>query len=243
VGKVSGGDPKTEADGRALERSLSEMKRSGSAILVVGAVPHDAYVRVSRQMLGAGGESRRRVLVVPQGERERVGERLRDTGSLDPSYARVLAATADTRNGAAAASGGAATSPTGPPVERVEASPAALGAATTTAIEALEEAAGGLAPAELRVGVDVVPTLLSEHGREAAFGFLHVLANQVRHHDGMGHVRLPRERSAEVVRTLAPLFDALLELRVNGVGLEQRWHLTEEGLVSDWLPVGPPGDG
>ncbi|MFD1633816.1 hypothetical protein ACFSBJ_08730 [Haloplanus ruber] len=46
--------------------------------------------------------------------------------------------------------------------------------------------------------------------------------------------------SAEVVRLFQPLFDATVELRVDGGDLDQRWHFRDRNLTSDWLPVGKP---
>ena len=215
-----------------FEAALSALKRRGSAPLVVGTVPPEAYRRASRRMLGdpAAGP-RRRLLVVPESARESAVERLRATGRTDPSHAQVLTCNGTTRGVTAATSGD-----DGPPVRHVEGSLREVGSAVTAAIERFDAAAAGLDPGELRVGVDPLGAL-DGYDTRAAFGFLHVLTKQVRRSSGMGHVRLARDPDASAVRTLAPLFDATVELRVDGYRLEQRWHLHDEGIVSDWLPV------
>lgn len=225
-----------------LEDALAELKRNGSASLVVGNVPQESYVRVSQRMLGDAGNDhlRRRLLVVPDSDREAAVDRLRDTGPLDGAHARVV-----TCNGSSRSARVATTAPRagGPSIRRVDGSIADLGVAITQGIHRFEDAAGGLAPGELRVGLDPLPSLLSSSDTASAFGFLHVLTEQIRSAGGMGHVRLPRARDAEIVRTLEPLFDAVLELRLDGYNLEQRWHLPEYDLVSDWLPVAELPDG
>lgn len=220
----------------ALDEALSELKRSGSASLVVGPVPDESYVRVSRRMLGTDGSDRprRRLLVVPDPERESAVRRLRETGPLDRTHAAVVACDGTARGAAAAAPGDHGDRP---PVRRIDGGLDDLGVAITDAIERFGAATGELEPAELRVGVDPLPNRLGSYDTPEAFAFLHAFTRQVRRAGGMGHVRLPRARDDDAVRTLAPLFDALLELRLDGCRLEQRWHLRDGDLVSDWIGV------
>ena len=57
----------------------------------------------------------------------------------------------------------------------------------------------------------------------------------------MGHVRLSRPLGAESVRLLAPLFDAIIELRLDGTEAVHRWHFRDAEVTSEWLPI--DGDG
>ncbi|WP_424020091.1 DUF7504 family protein [Haloplanus ruber] len=82
--------------------------------------------------------------------------------------------------------------------------------------------------------------MLTTYGRETAFRLVHAVVAQSRSAAGLTHVRLPRDVSAEVVRLFQPLFDATVELRVDGGDLDQRWHFRDRNLTSDWLPVGKP---
>mgnify|MGYP000618490539 CR=1 FL=1 len=123
-----------------------------------------------------------------------------------------------------------------PAIRHVDGTLSDLGVAITESIERFEAVAGSFDPAELRIGVDPL-SALDGYDTRSAFGFLHVLGQQVRDAKGMAHVRLAREYDTREVRTLAPLFDAVVELRLDGYRLEQRWHLLDEGIVSDWLPV------
>lgn len=226
-------------DDPAFADALAALKRRGSVSLVVGTVPPEAYRRVSERMLGdpSTGVERRRLLVVPDAERESALARLRATGRTDPSHARVV--TADGAARSVAASGGGRPTPV---VDRVDGSLGDVGCAVTDAVERFEAVSGGLAPAELRVGVDAFDAL-DGGDPEAAFAFLHVLGRQVRDADAMAHVRLARPYDSRTVRTLAPLCDAVVELRLDGYRLEQRWHLRDEDVVSDWLPVDEPAGG
>jgi hypothetical protein len=225
---------KGERDEREFEDALADLKRRGSTTLVVGSVPTEAYHEVSRRMLGdqtSDGE-RRRLLVVPDSDREAAIGRLRGAGPTDPAHARIVTCNGTSRS--AVASGGPNAEV--PAIRHVDGTLADLGVAITESIERFEAVAGELEPAELRVGVDPL-SALDGYDTRSAFGFLHVLGQQVRAASGMAHVRLAREYDSPEVRTLAPLFDAVVELRLDSYRLEQRWHLADDGIVSDWLPV------
>lgn len=229
----------------SFAHALAELKERGSALLVVGTVPDEMYAAASRQMLGDPGaeRSRRRLLVYSQPDRERAVERLRTTGPIEPEYARLIACTASARSTSAASppATGSAPGPDRPalPKEHVVGdSLSDLGVAISDTIEQFDATARGLEPAELRLAFDCLPTLLSRHDTETVFRFLHILATEVRSVDGIAHVHLPRERSDDVVRTMVPLFDAVVELAVDDGALRQRWDFRDRSLISDWLPVG-----
>lgn len=123
-------------------------------------------------------------------------------------------------------------------VALVDGSVTDLGVAISHAIGQLASVAGGLEPGELRVAFDCVAPLLSRYDEETVFRFLHLLANEIRAVDGMGHVRLPGPADAPTARLLAPLFDAVVELRADESGPQQRWHFRDADVTSRWLPVG-----
>ncbi|MFB6092742.1 MAG: hypothetical protein ABEK02_07010 [Haloquadratum sp.] len=122
-------------------------------------------------------------------------------------------------------------------ISAVEGSIADLGLEVSAAIDRFDAVAGGLAPAELRVAFDCVTSLLSEYDEATVFRFLHVLATQIRTVDGMGHVRLPKPLDSQTVRLLSPIFDAVVELRLDGSDPQQRWHFRDSGIASEWLPI------
>lgn len=225
----------TGSDGEAsFSGALRALKRRGSALLVVGAVPEEAHRTASRHMLGAPAATppRRRLVVTRESAREGARRRLRDSGPSGPGYTRLLACSTGTRGASSVPS----SAPGGGVAEaHADCHPRELGSAIRQQLEAFERAAGSLSPGELRVGFDPTPTLVEAGGLEGAFGFLHAFGWQVRSRNGMVHVQLPRSREDRATRTLAPLFDALVELRVcpDG-GVQHRWDLRGAGR-SEWL--------
>jgi hypothetical protein len=241
---VTGGEMGPDDDGTSFAHALATLKEQGSALLVVGAVPEEMFLAASATMLGDpdADPPRRRLVVTAESGREQALRRLRDTGPLSSEYARLITQGEHARSAATTAeaggeAGGLGSQPT-PRTHVVDGPPDEVGAVITEVIEAFGSAAGGLAPAEFRMAFDCLRTLLSEYGREAAFRVLHAVIGQVRSVSGMVHVRLLREPSAEVVKLFEPLFDATVELRVDGSTLDQRWRFRDRDLTSDWLPVG-----
>jgi hypothetical protein len=239
---VAGGGMGPDDDGASFAHALATLKEQGSALLVVGSVPEEMFAEASATMLGdpTADPPRRRLVVTSESGRERGLRRLRETGPLSSEYARLVTRGERARSAAATSSGpGTAGGETGP-APRTHAIDGPLHEVGATVAEVIEEFslfAGGLDAAEFRMAFDCLTTVLSEYDRETTFRFLHVLLGQVRSVSGMVHVRLPREPSAEVVRLFQPLFDATVELRIDGSTLDQRWRFRDRDLTSDWLPV------
>lgn len=237
------GEPDAARDEKAVTfaQALAELKQRGSALLVVGTVPDEMYVRVSRQMLGDPGaeQSRRRLLVYREGNRQGAAERLHDTGPITPEYARLVAYSESARSvSAASPSTDSTLDPSSLPKEHaVGESLSDLGVAVSDVIEQFDATARDLGPAELRVAFDCLPSLLGQYDVQQVFRFLHILVTEVRSADGIAHVHLPRERTDDTVLTFEPLFDAVVELSIERGLLHQRWDLRDSPLVSDWLPV------
>ncbi|GKZ13399.1 hypothetical protein HAL_12800 [Haladaptatus sp. T7] len=114
---------------------------------------------------------------------------------------------------------------------------APLGIEISGAIDEFERECGPLAPGELRVCFDSLTPLIEEHDPESVFRFLHVLIGRIMTVNGMGHFHLPAEMDSTIVRTLLPVFDAAVEVRVNGSNAEQRWHLVERDVTTEWLSL------
>lgn len=252
---VQGGETGPVRSGGATEfaRALDELKGRGSTLLVVGSVPEEMYARMSAKMLGDGDASNRRRLVVTPAGASRRDTRLEGVSRRTPEWARIIEYETRARSSAAAVKSGtsAVSSPASPTNDDGDADagvrdPLAnvvdgeiteLGAEIAKTIAQFDGIASGLAPAELRVAFDCLPSLLSEYDRRTVFRFLHVLGNNVRSVGGMGHFWLPQDRETEVVRLLEPLFDATVELRLDGHELAQRWHFRDAEISSEWLSV------
>lgn len=257
---VQGGDTDAadSGGGTSFARALDELKGRGCTLLVVGSVPEEMYARMSAKMLGDGDASdRRRLLVTPGPGLSHGDVRLANVSRRTPEWTRIVQYQTRARSSVTAVGtgGSAAPSPDSPtnadadadgragadardPLAKVvDGGIAELGSELATTIAQFDGIASGLAPAELRVAFDCLPALLSEYGRQPVFRFVHVLGNNVRSVGGMGHFWLPRDRGAETVRLLEPLFDATVELRLDGRELGQRWHFHDANLSSEWLSV------
>jgi hypothetical protein len=244
------GDDKRSTDEgtESFVDALAALKQRGSALLVVGAVPEDAYRTASAAMLGDDDATppRRRLLVTPNSGGQGIDDRLRMTGPVTPETAHVVACAdgargvvqeADSTTEDAFASPATWVSPTvGPGTQTAwnEGAFGELGAAISRSIGTFADVSGGLEPAELRVAFDCLPSLIERFDEETLFRFLHLLTAQVRSVSGMIHVWLPQPRTDRLVRLFEPLFDAVVELRVNGT-LTQRWEFRDSDVTSDWF--------
>ncbi|MEE6210423.1 hypothetical protein U3A55_09665 [Salarchaeum sp. III] len=220
------GAGRTDAD---FEGVLERLKEEGSSLLVVGDVPGEAYARASCRMLGDGEHApRQRVLVVGGGAGAtlpaRCGEsRCGDSDTVITHGTNARSAVAD-----------AGVTPAITPQTHVAAGDAnALGRAV---LDTIASSDGEFAAGELRVGVDTVQTLIDAVGEFPTFQTVDLLSECVRRERGMAHFHLPKPRDDRHVRLLEPLFDAVVELRVTD-GVEQRWSLRDEDVVSEWVAL------
>jgi len=197
------------------------------------------FADASATMLGdpSADPPRRRLVVTPEPNRSSAIRRLRETGPLSSEYARLVTRGEEARSTATVSR---PLDQVTPRTHVIDGSIYDLGATVADVIEEFDLFAGGLAAAEFRMAFDCLPTLLSAYGREAAFRFLHVMVAQARAVSGLAHFRLPRDVDSEIVRLFQPLFDATVELRLDGGELNQRWHFRDRDLTSDWLPLDGP---
>lgn len=219
-----------------FDRALSELKESGSSLLVVGTVPDRMFGEVRESLLGdPSGGPHRRLFVTLEDKVSAIEDQLPASSVLPPEQSVRVISLADTARSAAATG----VPPTGSiPLRRVGVEEIdALAQEIMESIDEFERYAGGLEPAELRVSFEPLPTLIDAHGQEAVFRMTHLLNHIVRENDGMAHYHLPVERESGVVKMFSPLFDAVIELRMTERGLEQRWHLEDQELTSEWIPV------
>lgn len=227
---LSGNDRHAGPDDAFIEE-LSQLKRRGASVLVVGSTRLDQRTRTCRRLLGhAAEQSRRRILVSTTGEARDVSRLVSETA---PDRLNVITHDMPTRSAAVQQSSAT------PSVDGVSTSSvdtlADLGITLSSTIETLETVADGLDPSELRVGVDSLVPLLEEYGRERVFKFVHVTNGRVTDARGMIHYHLPVDRDADIVAVLSPLFDVVLELREqNGVS-QERWSLKDGTLSSGWV--------
>ncbi|WP_137284508.1 DUF7504 family protein [Halorussus salinisoli] len=215
---------------------LSLLKERGSALLVVGNLPVDAYQTACRWMLGDEAVGpRRRILVVTDNQSPTVESRL--PKNADASNLKVVSSTPNTR---AAATNIVDNSQIDSKIEQSYIDLTNLGKLGSTVSEMITEfnnEVDELDPAELRLCFDSLRPVLTEHSTSKVFKFVDLLASRVRKENGMSHFHLPLARNNETVRTFAPLFDAVIQLHEHDGQIEQRWELCESGLSSNWLPL------
>lgn len=212
----------------AFTKTLVTLKRQGCNLLVVGRCGIDAHDEACRRLLGGTGELRRRLLVMIGGRRP--PDRL--PGRSDPpDRFRLIEHHVPTRGAAAVTSGS-----TGDPFSAGE-TPSQLADETIEAIEAFETAGDGLEPAELRLCIRSLSPLIAEYPLEEIESFLDRVTDRVDRANGMGHYHVGEDRGSELIERLAPQFDAVIEVRADRAEPDHRWHLQDEGISSDWLPL------
>jgi hypothetical protein len=218
----------------SFARSLRDLKRRGSNLLVVGSPADQARNEATRRLLGDGvTETRRRLFVFTDATHTdaRIGH-----GAVGPETVRVLDRTTETR--AAAAAVPSASTPDRIARRQVETTQlGSLAWCIQEEIGTFDDYAGGLSSGELRLCFDSLAPLLSEHDVETVRRFVHAVGNRVRASGGMAHYHLPVARSEPAVETLAPAFDAIIRLRVRDGLPEHRWELCDDGTTSSWIPL------
>ncbi|MFC7154893.1 hypothetical protein ACFQPA_05415 [Halomarina halobia] len=226
----------TETGAGAFAQALAAMKRQGSSLLVVGSACGRSHLSACRRLLGEDGDGeRRRVVVLTDGPPEldvRVPSGDREEGEFELFDRRPA-----TRSVAAATTA----SPGLPPTLGT------LEAEVRGTIDEFDAAADGLESAELRVCIDSLRPLLEGYDEDDVVSFLDGVIDATLDANGMCHAHLPVDPDNGVVERLKPLFDATIELRElhipseNGetprTATEQRWHLHEEDISTDWLPL------
>jgi hypothetical protein len=110
-----------------------------------------------------------------------------------------------------------------------------LGETIEGAIDDLSSAAGGFAPAELRVCVDGLAPLFAEHDRGDVVAFCHVATTRVAAEGGMGHFHVSLPGDDALVSALEPLFDVVVELELVDGTPHQRWRAGDDD--SGWIPL------
>lgn len=233
--ELGGGVPKSAT----FAQALGTLKQKGSNILLVGSGASEAHGATCHRLLGDTTDherSRYRLFVVterPCCSNEPEGKRAHGDGQGDDadenSTTRVVTRSADDRERTEANSA----------IESVVGAEllSPLGSEIIETVNEFDEAANGLEPSELRVCVDSLVPLLTEHNSENVFRLLHVLTLRIRQANGMGHFHLPIGADHDAVNLLEPLFDAVVEVRSHDGVPEQRWHLRDQRTTSDWMQL------
>ncbi|WP_276301097.1 DUF7504 family protein [Halorussus lipolyticus] len=230
---------------------LADLKRNGCNILLVGT---DALDSACERLLGESSAGPRyRLFVTTDAGPPRAHARLKAVQSGPYSdAAAVVDWDADVRGGTATkrshtdredfdSLSGTGLRDSGGPSFRQRSVDTGdlrdLGTAVEEAIEEFHEQANGLSPAELRLCFDSVTPLVADREARDVRRFLLGLTETVEKYDGMAHYHLPSEYDSETVAELEPLFDAVVEVRHADGEVEQRWHLQDPEITTDWVPL------
>lgn len=205
---------------------LAELKQRGCNLLVTGEVGERVTQQATRRLLGSAAERRRRVLVLADHSTSDGRPFLPHGVAPGDDDVAIIAWDA----GARSAVSRTTTPDRDPGVARLQAE-------ICSAITRLDVTAGGLEPAELRLGVVTVGLLLDRYDFDEVRHVLAAVTAQVRNVSGMGHYHLPVPDDDDAVDALDELFDARIELRqADGVSAEQRWHVPEYGATT-WVTL------
>jgi len=226
----------TDRERQQFTAALSRLKEQGAALLVVGNVLDHSYTQACSNMLGDDSAAcRHRLFISTDTDLPSVSDRLASHHTqLTSETAKRLTWNSQSRSAASAAH---SAQPQIPSVHVDGDSLANLGIRISEAIAELDDLAGGLAPAELRVCFDSLQSLLSDYDQESVFRFLHILIGRLRTVHAMGHFHLPVDHDSEVVDLFSELFDATIELQIGDRQLQQRWHLHDVDITSEWLTL------
>jgi hypothetical protein len=241
----------SKAPARFRQR-LAELKRNGCNILLVGT---DALDSACQRLLGESSAGPRyRLFVTTDTGPPTAYARLASVQSGPYSdAAAVVDWKADVRGGTAtdcndegngsnfdSLGGSGLRDSSGPELRQLSVDSGDLrdlGTAVEESVEEFDAAADGLSPAELRLCFDsITPLIAGREGRDVR-RFLLGLTETVERFDGMAHYHLPSDYDSETVGELEALFDAVVEVRHADGEMDQRWHLRDSDLTTDWVPL------
>ncbi len=217
---------RSRAHGDNLDVQLARLKQRGCNLLVTGTVADQVSATATRRLLGSPIENRTRVLVLTDTATGDIGTRL-PTG--------IEVSNPDVRLVDWCQHGRAAAADSSREGDHGDRSIEALRATLFDELGALDLA--NLAPAELRLSLDSVTSLLEQYETADVHRLLRLVTTFVRGAGGMGHVHVPIPDGDDRIEPIAPLFDARIELRQRGAtGGEQRWHLPRYG-STEWVRI------
>lgn len=207
-----------------VEPSLAVLKRSGAALLVAGSAPEEAFDRVSSTLLGDADEARTPVFAL-HGRNVQTARRRLSMAGVVPSEATVFEHRASAR--AVSVTSADATRPVthGPEVVPVSDGVFPL-------VEAVHRSVAErncVTPGGLRLCVDSLQSMRRSTDPETMREAVDSLCRMLHEKRGIGHFLLPGDVDSDEVETLAPSFDAIVEVSAGAAGFEQQWQLTGTG--------------
>lgn len=229
----SGGVTARPEEASTFADALDELKRRGSAILVLGPVGSGVSDAICQRMLGDTLlEDRRRLFVMTDSTIESHAGARATCECLRPDNSQAITYRTGTRSVAAPGTTGIDAVPS----TTVDGDLDELMDEIRESIERFDRQADDLDASELRVCLDSVDSLLAHHDDVDVVEFVEEFADYVRAHDGMAHVHLSNGFGVASVDALTPHFDAIVEVEERDEYC-QRWHISEHDLTTSWLSL------
>lgn len=225
-----------DGSAESLSGHLETLKQRGTALLLLS---HPSVRPDCSDLLGSDTERRRRLFVTTDGRS--AAEPF--PGAPEPATAAHVTVGSETTRAAAAAT-------VGPSVRGDDARDSSGAWHThvedSTDLASVASAVHGQigrferydpSPGELRLCFDSLNPLVDRLDERELFRFLHVVTHRVRAADGLGHFHLTVDADERLTRTLAPLFEAVVEQRRTPAGLANRWRFRDVDVETDWILV------
>ncbi|WP_049972178.1 DUF7504 family protein [Haladaptatus cibarius] len=205
--------------------ALQALKRQGCTLLVTGAVPEYVTAQATQRLLGDPHRDRKRLLVFTDASLKHVERSLPPNVRRSDESIEIIESTGDDRS----------IPPESQFIGTSDCEVGRLQDELAHAISHFDTVADGLDPAELRVCIDSLESILEANDRPETIRFLRGTSALVRGVRGIQHVHLPVSDESPVVTELSPLFDARIELRKRDTLVaEQRWHVPGHDITTTW---------
>lgn len=222
--------------------ALSRLKQRGSALLVVGNVTQEVHQLACRQLMGDLSMHRQRLFVTTDGSSTGVrsaiaGETKHRNHVIEYSMNCRSAAESGVQNEVPMDTGIDAELDAEAASYTSAGSPSDLAAAIVHNIQYIEREAEPLAQGELRVCIDSLSPLIESNRREIPLRLVRYTAIVTQRRQGIVHAHLPVSPDTELTYLFEPLVDAVVELRIADGSPQQRWHLIDDRMTSDWTEL------
>lgn len=213
-----------EGDPPSFSDHLEALKTNGSVLLVTGN-PSRALTAVSAQLLGDPEKDRVPGFVLLDQDRtivrERLGYGVDDSQVIQFGFPRSTTAQSGTASFPAGATEPSAL------LDVIE--------GLISSLEAGHDRAWGRG--ELRVCLDSLAPILDAYDRGQTEQFVAGFRDLVVARAAMAHCVLSVDPLPAGFEWLPPLFDVVIETREIAGVVQQRWRLTDAGLLTDWFGV------
>lgn len=224
---------------------LARLKQRGCCVLVTGSVSEGVRTMQSRALFGSVDAPRQRVFALTDATPAETAKYLPDGLTPEHSDVTVLDHTDTVRDATGVTDLSSlqlhsSTTSSRTETPQIETAVTGLGETLYDSIAATIQT-NQLSPGELRVGVATLNTLIAMDGLPETCEFVDEIRTELLAASGMGHVHFPGSLDSDALAALRPLVDIHLELRESKqCPPEQRWHLLDADLTTNWLQLRIP---